>query len=87
MKRHNTKLIHEGRYVAEVDIELIETDKGWSPYLSLTDAQKLDDVRSALRALGPSHWVGLERVKPTMKYLPMTMSMQRLEPIFFFFQA
>ena len=49
MKRHHTKLIHEGRYVAEVDIELIETDKGWSPYLSLIDAEKLDDVRSALQ--------------------------------------
>jgi hypothetical protein len=49
MKRHHTKLIHEGRYVAEVDIELIDIDKGWSPYLSLDDAQKLDDVRLALR--------------------------------------
>lgn len=49
MKRHHTKLIHEGSYVAEVDIELIETEKGWSPYLSLDDAQKLDGVRSALR--------------------------------------
>jgi hypothetical protein len=43
------KLIHEGQYVAEVDIELIDTDEGWSPYLSLEDAQKLDDVRDSLR--------------------------------------
>jgi len=49
MKRHQTKYIHEGRYVAEVDIELIETDKGWSPYLTMDDAQKLDYVRSSLR--------------------------------------
>ena len=35
--------------MAEVDIELIDTDEGWSPYLSLDDAQKLDDVREALR--------------------------------------
>ena len=49
MKKNHTKLIHEGRYVAEVDIELIETDKGWSPYLSLIDAEKLDDVRTALQ--------------------------------------
>jgi hypothetical protein len=42
-------LVHEGPYVAEVDIELIETDEGWSPYLSLEDAYKLDDVRAALR--------------------------------------
>ena len=48
-KRHHTKLVHEGRYVAEVQIELIDTDVGWSPYLSLDDAQKLDDVRDALR--------------------------------------
>jgi hypothetical protein len=45
----STKLIQEGQYVAEVDIELIETDEGWSPYLSLEDAQKLDDVQDALR--------------------------------------
>ena len=48
-KNRRTKLIQEGQYVAEVDIELIETDEGWSPYLSLEDAQKLDDVRDALR--------------------------------------
>jgi hypothetical protein len=41
--------VHEGEYVAEVDVELIETDSGWSPYLSLDDALKLDDVRQALR--------------------------------------
>ena len=32
--KHHTKLIHEGRYVAEVDVELIYTDTGWAPYLS-----------------------------------------------------
>ena len=48
-KRHHKKLVHEGNYVAQVDIELIDTDEGWSPYLSLDDAQKLDDVREALR--------------------------------------
>jgi hypothetical protein len=48
-KRHHTKLVHEGQYVATVDIELIDTDEGWSPYLSLDDALKLDDVRDALR--------------------------------------
>ena len=48
-KRSHTKLIHEGQYAAEVDVELIETEDGWSPYLSLEDARKLDDVRQALR--------------------------------------
>ena len=48
-KRNRTKLVHEGKFVAEVDVDLIETDEGWSPYLSLEDAYKLDDVRDALR--------------------------------------
>lgn len=48
-KRHTSKLVHEGYYVAEVDIELVDTDEGWSPYISLDDALKLDDVRDALR--------------------------------------
>jgi hypothetical protein len=48
-KRKHIKLIQEGEYVAKVDVELIDTDIGWSPYLLLEDAQKLDDVREALR--------------------------------------
>jgi hypothetical protein len=48
-KRPHTKLVHEGQYVAEVEIELIYSGEGWSPYLSLDDAHKLDDVRLALR--------------------------------------
>jgi hypothetical protein len=48
-RRAHKKLIHEGKYIAEVEVELIDAAEGWSPYLSLEDAQKLDDVRSALR--------------------------------------
>jgi len=48
-KRHHTKLVHDGKYVAEVDVDLIESEDGWAPYLSLEDAYKLDDVREALR--------------------------------------
>lgn len=48
-KRRRTKLVHEGQYIAEVDVELLETENGWSPYLSLEDAYKLDNVREALR--------------------------------------
>ena len=48
-KRKHTKLIHEGQYAAEVTVELMDTDDAWSPYLSPDDAQKLDDVRKALR--------------------------------------
>jgi hypothetical protein len=47
-KRH-TKFVREGKYAAEVDVELIEEGNGWSPYLSLDDARKLDEVREALR--------------------------------------
>ena len=48
-KREHTKLVHEGDYVAKVNVELIDAEEGWSPYLSLDDAKKLDDVREALR--------------------------------------
>jgi hypothetical protein len=48
-KKYTSKLIHEGVYAAEVDVALIYADEGWSPYLSLADAQKLDEVRAALR--------------------------------------
>jgi len=48
-KRRHVKLVHEGNYAAEVDIELIDTCEGWAPYLSLEDAEKLDDIREALR--------------------------------------
>jgi hypothetical protein len=47
--RKRTKIVREGKYVAEVDVELLEDETGWSPYLSLDDAYKLDDVREALR--------------------------------------
>jgi hypothetical protein len=48
-RRRQLKLVHEGEYVAAVEVELIYDDQGWSPYLSLEDAFKLDDVREALR--------------------------------------
>lgn len=50
MKSSQTiELVREGRYVAEIEVTLIETDGEWSPYLSLDDAEKLDAVRLALR--------------------------------------
>ncbi len=48
--RKHTKLVHEGKYIAQVDIEIIDADEGWSPYISLEDAFKLDDIREALKA-------------------------------------
>lgn len=47
--KHRTKLVHEGDYIAEVDVKVIDAEEGWSPYLTLEDAYKLDDVRNALR--------------------------------------
>lgn len=49
MIRKSTKLLHEGKYAAEVVIELLYDDENWSPTMSLEDAQKLDTVRLALR--------------------------------------
>lgn len=46
---HRTKLIHEGEFIAEVEVNLLDTGSGWSPYLSLDDAYKIDEVREALR--------------------------------------
>ncbi len=48
-RKSYTKIVHEGDYVAQVDVELIYTEEGWSPCLSLEDAQRLDDVREALK--------------------------------------
>ena len=41
--------LHEGRYAAEVQVELIETDGGFSPYYSPDDVRKLERVQDALR--------------------------------------
>ena len=47
--RKQSKLVHEGEYAAEVEVELIDSDEGWGPYLTLEDVRKLDEVREALR--------------------------------------
>jgi hypothetical protein len=49
MTRKASEFIREGKYAADVSVELIEDDTGWSPYLSPEDAHKLDTVRLALR--------------------------------------
>jgi hypothetical protein len=49
MTKHQiSKLVHVDEYAAEVDVELIYNDDDWSPYISIEDASKLDDVRDAL---------------------------------------
>jgi hypothetical protein len=48
--RPAVRLVREGELVAEVAVDLVESEGGWTPYLSLEDAYRLDDVREALRA-------------------------------------
>jgi hypothetical protein len=49
IRKKRTKLIHEGKYAAEVEIELEYTDEAWSPTMSGADALKLETVMLALR--------------------------------------
>ena len=61
-RRKHTKLIHEGDYVAEVDVQLLDSDAGWGPFLSLDEAYKLDRVRAALRKNDLASALSLARV-------------------------
>jgi len=47
--RRTVELIHEGKYAAEVPIELVYSEESWSPTMSLDDARRLETVRLALR--------------------------------------
>jgi hypothetical protein len=49
MTKKSIKLIHEGKYAAEVEIELHYSDESWSPTMSADDARKLETVMLALR--------------------------------------
>jgi len=49
MTRKSKEFIHEGKYAAEVPVELIEDETAWSPYLSPSDVRRLEAVRLALR--------------------------------------
>ncbi len=49
-QRSTVRLVREGDLIAEVAVTYVESESGWSPYLSLEDSNKLDDVRDALRA-------------------------------------
>lgn len=70
-KRNRVKYVHEGKYVAEVDVELVEDETAWSPYLSVEDACRLDDVRDALRRGDISAASNLARV---FRLQPVTAS-------------
>ena len=49
MDRQTTEIVHEGKYAAEVEIELQYSDENWSPTMSLADAKKVEAGRLALR--------------------------------------
>ena len=70
IRRQQTKFIHEGQYAAEVEMDVLETEEGWSPYLSLADAEKLDEVQMLL------HQGDLQRTEQLtrlFKLTPITM--------------
>ncbi len=49
MTRQSVQIIHEGKYAAQVPIEIVDDDGPWSPTVSLDEMKKLDRVRLALR--------------------------------------
>lgn len=57
-RRNKTKYLRQQQDVAAVEVTLIEDETGWSPYLSLEDAEKLDQVREVLRQVLISTWIG-----------------------------
>ena len=67
--RKSIKLVHEGKFAAEVSVDLIEDGDGWSPYISAGDARKLDDVRRLLRA---GDLAGASRVAHVFKLMPVS---------------
>lgn len=49
MTRIRQEFVHEGKYAAEVAVELEYSDESWSPTMLADDARKLDAVRLVLR--------------------------------------
>jgi len=68
--RKSIKLVREGKFAAEVPVELIEDEGDWSPYLSAADARKLDDVRRLLRA---GDLAGAARVAHVFELTPVNV--------------
>ena len=66
-----TKLVREGAYVAQVEVELTDADQPWGPHLSLADAKKLDEVRTARRQGDLASAMNLARV---YRLTPITAS-------------
>jgi hypothetical protein len=66
--KSQTRLIREGHYAAEVDVDLIYDESEWAPYLSLEDAERLDEAREALR-LGDIN--GASRLGRVFRLMPV----------------
>jgi hypothetical protein len=49
VREQRMELIHEGKYAAQIPVEVIVEENGWSPSLTLDEAKKLEAVRLALR--------------------------------------
>ena len=47
-ERELKKFVHVGNLGAELSVDLIEDETGWSPYLSIEDGLRIDKVRLAL---------------------------------------
>ena len=74
MNRKTNKLVHEGKYAAEVPVELVEDDTAWSPYLTPDDARKLDTVRLALRRGDVAEAAKYGRVGSLIEILPQYLA-------------
>jgi uncharacterized protein (DUF111 family) len=48
-RRKTTKVVRVGDYAVEVEVVMLEDEDGWGPYLTVEDALKLEDVKSALK--------------------------------------
>ena len=49
MKSEKSHFIHEGRYVAEVEVAYVDDKSPWWPIVEKEDVFKTDQVRSILR--------------------------------------
>jgi hypothetical protein len=47
--RKSNKLIRDGDLVAEIEIEISDSEDPWGPTMSYNDAQKIDQVRDAMK--------------------------------------
>ena len=49
MDQTKTPFIHEGRYAAEIEVQIVNNDSPWSPVVAKEDVFKTDRLRLALR--------------------------------------